>query len=48
MKTIEKLIKKRRAIINMVNYHWSQIHINPEVQDVDTDYSDSDDDYTDN
>jgi hypothetical protein len=48
MKTVEKVIQKRQTIINMVNYHWSQIHINPEVQDIDTDYSDSDDDYTDN
>ena len=28
----------------MVN-HWNQIHINDEIQDVETDYSDSDDDY---
>jgi hypothetical protein len=48
MKTIEKVLKKRKAIVNMVNYHWNQIHINPDVQDIETDYSDSDDDYPDN
>ena len=45
---IDRLLKKRKAIVNMVNYHWNQIHINPDVQDIETDYSDSDDDYTDN
>ena len=43
-KTIEKVIKKRKNIVNMVNYHWKQIHINPEIQDMESDYSDSDDD----
>ena len=48
MKTIEKVIQKRKDIVNMVNYYWNQIHINPEVKDIETDYSDSDEDYVDN
>lgn len=41
---IEKVLKKRKMIVNMVNYHWNQIHINEEVKDIETDYSDSDED----
>ena len=44
-KKLEKVLKKRKTIVNMVNYHWNQIHINPEITDIETDYSDSDDDH---
>ena len=44
-KKVEKVIKKRESIVNLVNYYWNQIHINSEIKDIETDYSDSDDDY---
>ena len=47
---VTNVLEKRKIIANMVNYYWNQIHINDEIKDIDTDYSDSDDDtyYTEN